>query len=273
MTLALGLRMRGLLPLAVLVATGGCFATRTDVRLVQSDIAALRTELTRSNAEQRATLTKALAMLQVASDSLSRVSARTVSIQGDGRGEMRSIKEQLLQIQQLLGQNSATMARLQRELAERVSAPPATTVQPIGSLPPGAADSAAAAAARVPGALELYQSARDQLNRGSTATARILYQDFLTTYPQHEYAPAAQFGLATTFEREKNSAAAETAYAAVVSKYENAPEAPTALYKRAMLFLQQQNNAKALELFDQVVKRYPRSDEASFAADQIKKLR
>ncbi len=262
-------RARLLLPLVALVASGGCFATRNDVRLLQADIASLRSDGSKSDASARANLEQALKLLQVASDSLGRVSARTVSIQGDVRGEMRTIKEQLLQIQQLLGQSQATIARLRAELAER-AAPPTTTLPPSAILPP---PTDTAASTRGPGPLELYQNARDQLNRGSTTTARSLFQELLNTYPTHEYAPQAQYWLAATYEKEKNIAAADAAYAAVVSKYANAAEAPMALYKRAMLFIQQANNPKARELLEQIVKRYPRSDEAVRAAELLPTLR
>lgn len=268
MITALGLRARRLLPLIALVAFGGCFATRTDVRLVQTDVATLRADVNRHDEAARANLTQAIKLLQVATDSLARVSARTVSIQGDVRGEMRSIKEQLLQIQQLLGQSQATIARLRAELAER-------TGQAAPLVPPssGLAGVDTTAATRTTGPLELYQNARDQLNRGSTTTARSLFQELLSKYPSHEYAPQAQYWLATTYEKEKNLGAADAAYAAVVTKYENAPEAPMALYKRAMLFIQQANTAKARELLDQIIKRYPRSDEAVRAAELLPTLR
>ena len=68
---ALGLRqlMRfrvwRVLPLVALVATAGCFATRGDVRIVQSDIASLRAEILKNQLEQRDALTQT--MLRVAS--------------------------------------------------------------------------------------------------------------------------------------------------------------------------------------------------------------
>ncbi len=268
MRTALTLRARRLLPLVALLAAGGCFATRNDVRLVQTDLATLRADVTKHDEAARANLTQAIKLLQVATDSLARVSSRTVSIQGDVRGEMRSIKEQLLQIQQLLGQSQATIARLRAELAERAG-------QAAPLVPPtfGLAGADTTAATRTTGPLELYQNARDQLNRGSTTTARSLFQELLNKYPSHEYAPQAQYWLATTYEKEKNLGAADAAYAAVVTKYENAPEAPMALYKRAMLFIQQANNAKARELLDQIIKRYPRSDEAVRAAELLPTLR
>ena len=282
-------RVWRLLPLVVLGATGGCFATRGDVRLVQGDISLLRAEILKNQLEQRAALTQTMRMLQVASDSLSKVSARTVGIQGDLRGDMRAIREQMLQVQTLLGQSQATIARLRSEIESRsaaavvtppvgmvpVGAVPGGTVQPIvppasGRTPPPAVDSVAA---RVPGPNQLYTDGRDQLTRGSSATARIYFQELLTNYPASDYAPDAQFWIAESFAKEKKLPAADAAYAAVVSAHPTSPKAPTALYKRAQLVLQQGSTPQARQLLEQVIARYPRSDEAELAAEQLKTLR
>ena len=272
-------RVWRLLPLVVLVATGGCFATRGDVRIVQSDISSLRAEILKNQLEQRDALTQTMRMLQVASDSLSKVSARTVSIQGDMRGDMRAIREQMLQVQTLLGQSQATIARLRSEIESRsaaaVVAPPVGTVPPSvppasGRTPPPAVDSVAA---RVPGPNQLYTDGRDQLTRGSSATARIYFQELLTNYPASDYAPDAQFWIAESFAKEKKLPAADAAYAAVVSAHPTSPKAPTALYKRAQLVLQQGSTPQARQLLEQVIARYPRSDEAELAAEQLKTLR
>jgi len=268
-----------LVPLVVLVATGGCFATRGDVRIVQSDISSLRAEILKNQLDQRDALTQTMRMLQVASDSLSKVSARTVSIQGDIRGEMRAIREQMLQVQTLLGQSQATIARLRSEIESRsaasVAAPAAGTVPPVvpptsGRMPPPAVDSAAT---RAPGPNQLYTDGRDQLTRGSSATARIYFQELLTNYPTSDYAPDAQFWIAESFAKEKNLPAADAAYAAVVSAHPTSAKAPTALYKRAQLLLQQGRTPQSKQLLEQVIARYPRSDEDELAAEQLKKLR
>ncbi|WP_396202421.1 tol-pal system protein YbgF [Gemmatimonas sp.] len=277
-------RVWRLLPLVVLVATGGCFATRGDVRIVQSDISSLRAEILKNQLEQRDALTQTMRMLQVASDSLSKVSARTVSIQGDMRGDMRAIREQMLQVQTLLGQSQATIARLRSEIESRsaaavvappVGAVPVGTVPPMvppasGRTPPPAVDSVAV---RAPGPNQLYTDGRDQLTRGSSATARIYFQELLTNYPASDYAPDAQFWIAESFAKEKNLPAADAAYAAVVSAHPTSPKAPTALYKRAQLVLQQGSTPQARQLLEQVIARYPRSDEAELAAEQLKTLR
>ena len=78
----MGRRVWRLVPLVALGAASGCFATRGDVRLVQSDIATLRSDVTRGQREQQEALARTYQLLQVASDSLARLAGRTVSLQG-----------------------------------------------------------------------------------------------------------------------------------------------------------------------------------------------
>ncbi|HEY0931987.1 MAG TPA: tol-pal system protein YbgF [Gemmatimonas sp.] len=282
-------RVWRLVPLVALAATGGCFATRGDVRIVQSDVLALRTEVLRQQQQHQETLTQTMRLLQVASDSLSRVGARTVSIQGDVRGEMRAIREQLLQVQTLLGQSQATIGRLRAELEARNNAP--VPMQPAGPPtggPPNASGTSsgtrnpppaavpvdsAAMTPTGPGPNQLFTNGMDQLNRGSTSTARTLFQELITTYPTSDYVPDAQYWIAESLAKENNLAAADAAYAAVVSAHPTSAKAPTALYKRAQLLLRQNNSAQAKQLFEQVIAKYPRSNEAALAEETLKTLR
>jgi len=315
-------RARRLLPLAALLAAGGCVATRADMRVLQGDIAVLRTELARNHQAQQDAVTRALQQLGVLGDSLTRVSARTVAIQGDQRGDMRAVREQLLQLQTLLGQSAATIARLRAEIEEaRAAAPVWVPVPPAeasgkadsatdrgtekgtekgvekgtgGKTPPssrgaaakggatgastgtpaGAVDTAATRPAPpAPGPNQLYASGRSQLSRGSTTTARTLFQELLVSYPDHELAGEAQYWIAESLAKEKKGAAADAAYAAVVATFPDHPMAPNALYKRAQLAVAQGTVPQARQLLQQVIARYPASDEAVLAADQLKTLR
>lgn len=281
---ALGLRLSRvwrLIPLVALVATGGCFATRGDVRIVQTDLSSLRAELLKNQMDQRDALAQTMLVLRAAGDSLAKISARTVGIQGDIRGEMRAVREQMLQVQTLLGQSQATIARLRAEIEARnaaiVAPPPVGSVSPAGSSPgarsPAMVPPADSVVTRSPGPNQLYTDGRDQLTRGSFATARIYFQELVTNYPSSDYAPDAQFYIAESFGKEKNLPAADAAYAAVVSVHPTSARAPTALYKRAQLALQQNNIAQTRLLLEQVIAKYPRSDEADFAAEQLKTLR
>lgn len=302
---ALRRRVWRLSPLVALVATGGCFATRNDVRIVQTDVASLRGEMLKNDAALRDQLTQAIKMLAVANDSLSRISARTVGTQGDVRGEMRAVRDQLSQVQTLVMQLQGSITRFRSDIEERTNAappvaPPVQTgaagstpvTQPVTNPPanpkaPGTApttgnlaggtpptvDSAVTAAPRGPGATTLYTDAQAQLRRGSRATARTLFQELLSNYPGSDLAPDAQQGIALSYEAEKNYAAADAAFGAVVSKYPDSRVAPTALFKQGIIALQQGNKAGARKFFTDVVSRYPKSDEAELAAEQLKSLR
>ena len=262
--------------LAALAAVGGCFATRSDVRVVQTDLATLRTEMVRSDAQLRTDLAAASSLIKTASDSIERMSARTVSIQGDVRGESRAIREQLLQIQTLLGQSQANINRIRAEMEARTNAMP---VAPPPSYPPGAVGTSGPPVndtTVVPvqvGPNQLYTNARDHLQRGSNSTARMLFQQLLREYPGYDQAADAQYFIASSYESEKNYAAADAAYAAVVQTYPSHARAPTALYKRALLFNEQKNTREAINLLEQVISRYPQSTEAQLATDRLKTIR
>jgi tol-pal system protein YbgF len=271
-------------PLVALVATGGCFATRGDVRILQGDIAQMRTDVLKNQQEQREALNQVARQLQTASDSLARVSARTVGLQGDVRGETRAIREQLLQVQTLLGQSQATIARLRSELeavrnATSAGVAPAPTGMPAsgttgGATPPKTpGDTATAPVANQPGPSQLYQKGLDLINRSSYATGRQVLQEMLSTYPTSDLAPDAQYYIAESLFKEKNWAAADPAYAAVVSSYPNSSRVRNALYKRGQVAVQLGNIPQARQYFEQVIARFPRSDEAELAAETLKTLR
>lgn len=283
-------RAKRIVPLVALAATGGCFATRGDVRIVQDDVLSLRSEMQRQDQKQQEALDRTLQLLRVTSDSVAAVSGRTVNIQGDVRGETRAIREQLLQVQSLLGESQATIARLRSELEARSAPPPQLpltadsmrTTAPAGppprtrpsdAPPPAATDSQSVVSAPEPGPSQLFTNGMDQLTRGSTSTARTLFQELITNYPTSDLVPDAQYWIAESLARENNLAAADAAYAAVVSAHPASVKAPTALYKRAQLLLRQNNTSQARQLFEQVIARYPRSNEAALAEETLKTLR
>ncbi len=280
-------RLVRLIPLAALTAVSGCFATRNDVRIVQGDVVALRTELLRKDAEQNATLAKAMAMLAAATDSLARISTRTIGIQGDVRGEMRSVKEMLLQVQTLLGQSQANINRIRAELEARAQAPvvppPAPVATPTGAPLPGGAPPSGPPVGQPPvrvdstprsgGPSQLYQQGMDAIRRGAPQSARTAFQELLSNFPTSDLAPDAQFQIGQSLFVEKNYGGADAAFGAVVAKYADAPKAPLALYRRATIAKLQGNMPEAKKLLQEVISRFPKSDEAELAADELKLIK
>ncbi len=265
----------------LLLGSTGCFATRGDMRILQGDINTVRSESQRSAQAQAQALAETARILQAVSDSLTRLSSRQLAFEGDARGEFRRVNEQLIQVQQLLGQSASIVRSLRADLevAGRTPIPPseATTPPPLATAPtptrgttPPATD--AAPTPGLPGPNTLYQDGQDHLRRSSYASARIAFGDLLLNYPSSDVAPEAQYLIAESYAAERNLPAAETAYAAVVSKYPESPRAPDAMYKRATIFIDQGNIAAAKPLLESIVKQYPRTDVAEFAKERLASL-
>jgi tol-pal system protein YbgF len=289
--------------LASLAATGAC-ATRSDVRVLQNDIRVMRMESLQADSARRAQLDAVIAALGRTQDSLRLMHAQVVKFQGDSRGEMYALGQQLIQVQELTGQSQRRLQELRGSLEQRAaeiqapvtlpSAPqqtsPQATTPPSASAtpptagsgvvpngqPPGAAPNATASAGAAPagpGPNQLFQLALDQMRRGSAVAARSGFQDLLRQYPTSDVAPEAQFYIAQSFESEGSIAAADSAYALVVSRYPQSPRAPSALYKRALALQAQGKIQGARAALDQVIRQYPRSDEAVLARDRLRTLK
>jgi tol-pal system protein YbgF len=272
---------RLLVPVA-LVATGAC-ASRNDIRILQNDIRVMRMESLHADSARMAQLDAVIAALRKQEDSLRALRALTARFQGDMRGEMYALGQQLIQVQELSGQSQRRLQELRASLEQRQEmqattpavpqpTPPAaqpqqsppTSSQPANATSPGPAS---------PGPNQLFQLSLDQLRRGSAVAARAGFQDLLRQYPTSDVAPEAQFYIAQSYETEGSVAQADSAYATVVSRYPQSPRAPSALYKRALALQSQGKVQAARAALDQVIRQYPQSDEAVLARDRLRTLK
>ncbi len=250
---------------AALVFTAGCFATRSDVRVLQGDILSFRTEAARADSARARQIASVVAALGTVADSARATSDRLSRFQGDTRGDLRSIQQQLLQIQELTGQSQRRLQELRADMEARAQQPVPSPVAPA----PG--DSAVVAPVQAaPGPNQLYQLAYDQLRRGSYSAARAGFEELLRLYPTSELAPDAQINIAEAYAAEGIAASADSAYAAVVSKYPRSMRAPTGLYKLALSMARQGRRADARTAMDRVVREYPTSDEADLAREWLR---
>ena len=279
MTSLVARAIRSLAPVAFL-ATGACFATQSDVRVLQNDLQIMRTESAMADSVRRAQLDTIIASLGRNRDSLQSMGARLGKFQGDVREELYALGQQLIQVQELTGQSQRRLQELRASLdqrAQELAAPPVQAPVPAvpspGSTPGSAPAGAPQPAPTTPGPNQLFQLALDQLRRGSTGAARMGFQDLLRQYPTADIAPDAQFYLAETMAAEGNAVAADSAYAEVVAKYPESQRAPTAAYKRAVAHQRAGRTEQARAALTQVVEKYPRSEEAALAREQLRTLR
>lgn len=285
---------RLLVPVAFLAA-GAC-ASRNDIRILQNDIRVMRMESLQSDSARMAQLDAVIAALRMQEDSLRALRALTARFQGDMRGEMYALGQQLIQVQELSGQSQRRLQELRASLEQRqemqAATPPAQQPAPQSGapvsqpqqsppqqVPPTASQqqaspaSGAPSGAASPGPNQLFQLALDQLRRGSAVAARSGFQDLLRQYPTSDVAPEAQFYIAQSYETEGSVAQADSAYATVVSRYPQSSRAPSALYKRALALQAQGKVQGARAALDQVIRQYPRSDEAVLARDRLRTLK
>lgn len=287
--------VRCLLPVALL-ATGACFATREDVQALHTDVQALRADNARSDSARRTALDRVVTSMNIVRDSLGLLSLRVVKMQGDVRGDLYNVGQQLLQIQELTGQSQQRVQELRASLEAKQSdivssTAPAGTQPAIGAtgappVPSGGTSSATtppragaptpsptAGAGGTPGPNQLFQISLEQLRRGSPGAARTGLLTLLQQYPTSDLVPDAQFYLGEAYHQEGNAVSADSAYAAVVSRYPTSPRAPTALYKRALGMEEKGNVTGARGLLNDLVQRYPRSDEAALAKERLRTLK
>lgn len=247
--------VRCIAPVALL-ATGACFATRNDVRVLQGDLNNVRAEIARNDAAHAERLRELIATLTVLNDSLRAASARMARFQGDTRNEFYAVRQDLVTIQSLTGQTQERLANIRREIEERNQS------QPVAS------DSTAGG----PGPNQLLQMGKSQLSRNSYGTARTAFTELLTRFPTSDLAADAQFQIGESFNSEGNSKSADSVYRIVESQYPQAPQAATALYKRGLSHIRAGQTREGRAALEQVVQKYPRSDEAELARSRLKTL-
>jgi tol-pal system protein YbgF len=285
-----------------MLAAGACFATREDVRLLQTQMQASQAQTAHADSERQAQLDRVIEQLGLVNDSLGRIGGQLTKFQGDVEGSVYAMGQQLIQIQELTGQSQRRLqelrAGLEAQRATTVAPPIATTpvpsdtagqtASPTAGQAPGQTPSAGTGAVvtstgtvtgamsganGTPGPNQLYEMALDQLRRGSTTAARTALQDLLRQYPNADVAADAQFYVAETFAKEHDTAAADSGYRLVAQRFPASDRAPQALFKHALVLQAQHKVQAARAAYEEVIAKYPRSDEAVLAKDRLRVVR
>jgi len=261
---------------AVILTAGACFATRSDVRVLQSDIATLQAaaaRAARADTAQSVQLRQIIQGLGSVSDSLRLASTSLQRFQGDVSMSMHGVEQQLLTIQELTGQSRKQVDALRAQLEARIAdpAPAAVVPTPSGGAPSGAAPAAGGAPA--PGPYSLMELGRQQLARGATSAARAAFSDLLTQYPTSDLASEAQYQIALAYSSAGNAVEADSVFALVAEKYPTSERAPEAIYKRAVALKVAGQTRHARTLFQQVIDQYPKSEAATLSAAMLRDLK
>ena len=243
--------------LLTLGLTAGC-ALKGDVRKVELQVQALQADLAKSDTARAAEQDTVLAAVRLLQQALASQQAYLVQLRGDLRTELIAVEQQLVAIQELTGQSQQRLTELRTRLETR-SQQPDPTVGPSGN-PAG------------PGPEQMYDASLQQYRRGSNATARLGFRDFLRVYPSHARAPDALYYVGESFEQSAPDSAAAV-YDQLVKGYPNSSRAPASLYKLGRLAEQRGDRAAARTYYSRVISGYPRSPEADLARQNQQRLR
>jgi TolA-binding protein len=262
------------------LVTTACFATRSDVRVLQGDILTLRREAamadtarTRQAEQLNARLTSTLATVN---DSLRALGARVVASNGDNRSDFRQVREMIIQLQELVGASQAMISRFQADNERRImEARQAQMVAP--TVAPGDTTGVVSRPPATPvetvGPAQLYTEGLAQATRGNYSAAQAAFEDILARYPTAEVVPDAMVFLADVYDADGKPAQADSMYLRMVREHPRAARASTALYKSGNSLAKRGRRAEARVMMERVSKEYPVSEAADFAREWLMRNR
>lgn len=213
--------------LALALALGGC-ATRSDVRRLEDEVLLMRAEQVRRDSAQGAALGALSALTQRTADSIGAIRAQVAQIKGDLSGDLYSIAQQLVQVQELTGQSQQRLTEFRTQLEARGEqiaepAPAQAGAAPAGT--PAATPPTALAATDTSGgtaADQIYQASLNQLRRGSVNTARTGFRELMRRFPQSTRAADAVYYIGESFAADQPDSA-RVYYDQVVARYATSP--------------------------------------------------
>lgn len=256
----------------LLLALGACLAvpllsgcaTKGDMRDLQS-------EVRRLYERQDSILMRLEALTRANRDSILTMSDVVFDLRGDLGQQLGEIRNQLVTLQELTGQNQRSLAALRDQVEARTRlAPPSQPATDTMSEGGGGGPSEGRTTG---GAEDLYNAGITQFNRGSFLTARRAFERFLETYPTHALAPDAHFYLAQTLVQEGRFQEAVQEFQRVPEMFPGSPRVPQALYRIGILYLEElDDTAEARRYLERVVNSYPDSGVAELAQQRLREI-
>lgn len=258
------MRMRSAAARAVLTAIavaslGGC-ATKGDLRNLRVEIRALSV--------RQDSLLALLRRETLQTQDTVREQARSLfDFRGEITRQLREINDGLTRLEAMVGENQRGIVGMRDQMAN-LRRTPGTQTQVEGA-PPGGEEAAGVGS----DAESIYNAAVAQFNRGSLATARTAFQQFLQAFPTHRLAPDAHFYLADILVQLDRAEDALDAFLEIPQLFPTAAKVPDAMYRAALLQIDLGRTAEARATLERVVNTYPASGVATLARDKLREIR
>jgi TolA-binding protein len=117
-----------------------------------------------------------------------------------------------------------------------------------------------------------WQNAEKDRLGGNTDLALKEYQDYVTYFPNTEYAPAAQFNVGQIYFDKADYANASKAFDVLLERFPDNPKTRSAHYMKGQTLQRTGDRAGAVQEFKFIVDNYPGTDDARRAAQSLRGL-
>lgn len=250
---------------AAAIMLGGC-ATKSDIR-------DLRSELRDLAIRQDSLLAQLRFETRSTQDTVREQSSQMVDFRGDISRQLRSISESLARVEALVGENQRGLVGVRDQLANLRRAPVTSSgaaMDSTGAMVPLGPSEAPGSSGD---AQEMFNAGVTQFNRGTFATARTAFQQFLQAYPNNALAPDAHYYLANILVQDGRLDDAKDGFQQILELYPTAAKVPEALYRIGLIQLEQGDTTTARGTLERVTNTYPGTAAAQLATDKLREIR
>lgn len=186
--------------------------------------------------------------------------------------ELKSLSEQVTKLKASLDEAEGAVRALRATPVAPETRPAAPPAPPPGSAPaivtsPPPPTVSAPPAPVSPGprdveAERMFAAALTQLRSGNDGQAALQFTEFVTQYPSHPQAAAAQNYIGEAFYRQRDFRQAAAEFQKTVDNYTQAPPVSEALLKIGLCQRALGDAAAAKAAWEQVIKQFPKTDAA-----------
>jgi tol-pal system protein YbgF len=120
---------------------------------------------------------------------------------------------------------------------------------------------------------EDYARSLSALRNKNHAFAIVGFENFLSRYPNHDYADNALYWLGEAYYDQRKYSAARKHFERVYSEYPGGNKVPSALLKAAYCHLQLGATDSAREVFDRIIALYPKTGPARLAQQRLSEIK
>ncbi len=182
--------------------------------------------------------------------------------------DVRALRDAMADLAARLERMDAKITDLSNKMQIMQNPPPAPGSTPSG--PPGQMGAAAAGGTGTSGtappngvsAAQLFTDARRDQQTGNTPLAAQEYQQYLTYFPNTEYAASAQYYLGEIAYNQGDYKTAVQSFDAVLERYPQNPRTKDARYMKGLALAKDGQRTKATQELRALIQTYPGSEQA-----------